>query len=63
MHFSVKDVEKMRKKLRKNSNAANSTFEDYTKSYQKKLDNYCFSKDDIEVLLEKIAADYEPFIL
>lgn len=40
-----------------------ATFDDYINTYRKRLKDYGFSDDDIEVLLEKIATDYEPFEL
>jgi len=59
----VESIEKAKKEIRKISVAANATFEDYINSYRIKLQSYGFSEDDIEVLLEKITADYEPFEL
>jgi len=61
--FDLKAVAELKTKLRKESSAAKETFESYIHSYRERLIKYGFSDEDIEVLLEKIAADYEPFIL
>ena len=63
MRFNPKGIAKLKTKLRKESNAAKETFESYMQSYRNQLKSYDFSDEDTEVLLEKIAADYEPFIL
>ena len=63
MRFNPKGIAKLKAKLRKKSNAAKETYESYMQSYRDKLKSYGFSDEDTEVLLEKIAADYEPFIL
>ena len=62
-HYSVETVEKIRSEVRRNSSAAKATFDDYIYTYRERLKRYGFSDGDIEILLEKIAADYEPFIV
>lgn len=62
-YYSVEATEEIRREIRKNSNAAKATFDDYIYTYRERLKKYGFSDDDIEILLEKIASDYEPFIL
>jgi len=62
-YFDPIAIQKLKAQLRKDSNAAKETFDDYILSYRKKLKNYGFSDEDAEFLLEKIAADYEPFIV
>ena len=61
--FPIKKLAQLKAEVRKNSNAAKATFEDYIHTYRERLKSYGFSEEDIEVLLEKIAADYEPFVL
>ncbi|MCL2433110.1 MAG: hypothetical protein FWD16_01130 [Clostridia bacterium] len=61
--FPVKDIQDLKQKVRKNSNAAKATFDDYIYTYRERLKRFGFSDGDIEVLLERIAADYEPFVL
>ena len=63
IRFNSKGIAELKTKLRRESDAAKETFEDYIQSYRKRLKSYGFSDADVEVLLEKIAADYEPFIL
>jgi len=62
-YIPVKEFQDMRYEMRKNSNAAKTTFDDYIYTYRTRLESYGFSEEDIGVLLEKIAADYEPFEL
>ena len=63
IRFNSKGIAELKTKLRRESDAAKETFESYLYSYRKRLKSYGFSEEDIEVLLEKIAADYEPFFL
>lgn len=48
---------------RKNSDAANMTFEKYIEIYRNEFKRYGFSDEDIAVLLERKALDYEDFEL
>ena len=63
IRIPMKELEKMRCEARKNSGAAKETFDDYIYTNRENLKSYGFSDEDIEVLLEKIAEDYEPFEL
>ena len=61
--FSLDERAELMKKLRKESAATNMTFDKYIGSYRKQIEEYGFSDEDIEVLLERKALDYEEFKL
>jgi len=56
-------LKKLKAEARRESKAAKETFDDYVRINRENLKTYGFSEEDIEVLLEKIIADYEPFEL
>lgn len=61
--FSLDERDEILKKLRKKSSAANMTFDKYIEYYRTLFQQYGFSDEDIEILLERKAFDYEEFKL
>lgn len=63
MKISVADSNKLMKEIRATSSANAVTFESYMAHYKKLFQEYGFTDEDIEVLLERKALDYEEFEL
>ena len=62
MQFSVESLEELKRKARKYNSTAAATFDDCACYFRRQLEDYDFSAEYIEVLLRKIAVEYEPFL-
>lgn len=63
LKLSAKDYDELIKEIRAISSANSNTFEKYIEHYKTLFQQYGFSSEDVEVLLERKSLDYEEFRL